>query len=141
MAKRKKATQAFTFDRTKQVSNDQLEIRYFVGDTEYSRLPDALRRSGVGTKLGLPEGFTNFAGSAIYAYLRSHRDKFSSYLQIGSATLFPYSEVKSLIDDYAEKLGSRVPATRPTESPEVQELLNKLRENPDLAKALLEIVA
>lgn len=142
MAKRYKANKsAPALDPTKQVSGDSVTTRVFVGEVEYCQFPEALRRSGVGTQLGYSEGFQNFSGSAIYAYLRSHRNEFSSYIATPSGRLlFPYSELQEMISEYVSKQEPKETKVGAI-TPEVTELLEKLKSNPDLVKTILEIVA
>lgn len=144
MAKRKKAksaTRTPALELPKLIPSDQVDTRYFVGEVEYCQLPEALRRLGVAEKLGYPEGFQNFAATSIYIYLRTHRSKFSSYIENSSGfPMFPYSEIAEFSAEYLSKLPKK-PKVEEVEAPEVVELLEKLRANPTLAKTILEIVA
>lgn len=144
MAKRRKAksaTKSPALDVSKLIPSDQVTTRYFVGEVEYCQLPEALRRLGVAEKIGYPEGFQHFASTSIYTYIRTHRTKFSSYIENSSGfPMFPYSEIAELSSEYLAKFPKNSEMTK-AETPEVSELMEKLRGNPELAKALLEIVA
>lgn len=144
MAKRKKAksaTRTPALELSKLIPSDQVDTRFFVGEVEYCQLPEALRRLGVATQLGYPEGFQNFASTALYLHLRTHRNKFSSYIENRSGfPMFPYSEIAQLTSEYLSKLPKK-PRVEEVEAPEITELLGKLRANPTLAKTILEIVA
>lgn len=111
------------------------EVRHLVGDVEYSSFSEALVHKGVREKLGLPSDY--FMNTPIYAYLKYHRARYTSYVLVGNRFLFPTEEIHAIIDEYFEKM----PTDPERLSPEVEELLQKLRDKPQLAKALLELVA
>lgn len=113
------------------------DVRHFVGDVEYASPSEALVRKGVKEKLGLADDY--FMNTPIYSYIKYHRGRFTSYVLVSSRFLFPYSELEMLIDEYFDK--NPLPITPEPLSPEVEELLQKLRDKPHLAKTLLELVA
>ncbi len=135
------ATKAVVMNTTKRVPMESVSTRFFVGDVEYCSLPEALLRSEAGKLIS--EHFRSFAGTAIYAYLRTHISKFSSYIETNSGRkMYPNSEIQEKITEYL--------STRPIKEkevveadpiPELAELVGKLKQNPELVKTILEIVA
>jgi hypothetical protein len=134
-------TKKVVMNTTKRVPMESVSTRFFAGDVEYCSLTEALLRSEA-RKL-ISEHFRSFAGTAIYAYLRTYRNKFSSYIETNSGRImYPNDEVQERITEYL--------STRPIKEkevlkadpmPELAELLSKLKQNPELVKTILEIVA
>jgi hypothetical protein len=134
-------TKRVVMNTTKRVPMESVSTRFFVGDVEYCSLTEALLRSEA-RKL-ISEHFRSFAGTAIYAYLRTYRSKFSSYIETNSGRImYPNDEVQERITEYlSTRPIKEKEALKADPMPELAELLNKLKQNPELVKTILEIVA
>lgn len=113
------------------------EVKIMVGEVEYSTFVTEL----VDMNAAVVCGYTgnNFVGTPIYGHLRSKQAQMGSYVNIGKNHFYPKAEIRKTIQSYFDFL-ARKTATQ-TQTPEVAELLRKLAQNPELAKALLELVA
>jgi hypothetical protein len=134
-------TRRVVMNTTKRVPMESVSTRFFVGDVEYCSLTEALVRSEA-RKL-ISEHFRSFAGTAIYAYLRTYRDKFSSYIETNSGRImYPNDEVQERITEYlSTRPINEKEVVKADPMPELAELLGKLKQNPELVKTILEIVA
>ena len=134
-------TRRVVMNTTKRVPMESVSTRFFAGDVEYCSLTEALLRSEA-RKL-ISEHFRSFAGTAIYAYLRTYRSKFSSYIETNSGRImYPNDEVQERITEYlSTRPIKEKEALKADPMPELAELLSKLKQNPELVKTILEIVA
>lgn len=118
----------------KQIPQDEFKI--MVGDTEYSTFTNELKAMNAAVVCGYTGD--NFAGTPIYAFLRSRQGNMESYVNIGKNHFYPKQKIRQAIQEYFDLIAQKSAAKQ---SPEVTELLRKLAQNPELAKALLELVA
>ena len=115
------------------ISFDQM--RHTVGDTQYSTFSEALLQRNVPQLFGMKSNYV--VDTPIYNYLRENRDKFSSYVAVTSRLFFPTAEINKLIDEYI----NAHPPVADNAQPELEELLAKVRNKPELAKLLLEVIS
>jgi spore germination protein GerM len=113
------------------------EMVVLVGDVEYSTFVTELREMNASVVCGYTGD--SFTGTPIYAYLRSKQDEMKSYVNIGKNHFYPKTRIRTAIQEYFDFLARK--NSTETQTPEVTELLRKLAQNPELAKALLELVA
>jgi hypothetical protein len=113
-------------------------LKHFVDGVEYATIPDTLRKKNVAQVLGYKTDVT-YSGTPIYSYVQYHRNRFTSYVSIGTLFFFPATEIEAVVDEYLEMFESRKNTQSLT--PDTSELLRRLREKPELATALLELIA
>ena len=113
------------------------EMVVMVGDVEYSTFVTELREMNASVVCGYTGD--NYTGTPIYTYLRSKQEEMKSYVNIGKNHFYPKTRIRNLIQEYFDFLARK--NSTETQTPEVTELLRKLAQNPELAKALLELVA
>lgn len=126
-----------SLENAKKVSST--ELKHFVDGVEYSSIPDALRNRNVAEILGYKNTTTTYSGSPVYSYVQYHRNRFTSYVQIGTLMFYPTSEIMAVVDEYLDSFERRKNTQNLTA--ETTELLRRLREKPELATALLELIA
>ena len=113
------------------------DVKVMVGEVEYSTFTTELKAMNAAVVCGYTGD--NFAGTPIYAHLRSRQGQMGSYVVIGKNHFYPKAEIRRVIQGYFDFLARK--ASTQMQTPEVVELLRKLSQNPELAKALLELVA
>jgi hypothetical protein len=113
------------------------DVTVLVGDVEYSTIATELRAMNAAVVCGYTGD--KFTGTPVYAYLRTKQGEFGSYVNIGKNHFYPKKQIRIAIQEYFDFLARK--KSTETQTPEVVELLRKLAQNPELAKALLELVA
>lgn len=119
----------------KQVEEADLSIT--AGGVEYSTFTRELIDMNAHVVCGY--NGTDFSGTAIYAYLNTHRSDMGSFAMIGRVHLYPKAKIRRQIQKYFDRLEAKNTQSRNTTA--IDELLEKLRAKPELAMALLELVA
>lgn len=114
------------------------DVTHFVGDVEFATMSDVLRRMKAHEVCGYTGD--NFAGTPIYSYIQYHRDRFTAIANLSKIYLYPAKEIEAIVNEYFALLEGKKQQEQ-TLSPDVVELLRRLREKPELASALLELVA
>lgn len=138
----KRATPARTNSGTliKALKHKSSEMTHFIGDVEFSTIAGVLEKMNALEICGYSPKLESLVGTPIYSYVQYHRDRFTAVSQIGTVYFFPRSEIESLAKEYFSVLESRKVQNTPL-TPEMNELLHRLREKPELATALLELVS
>lgn len=114
------------------------EMTHFIGDVQYATISDVLHGMNASEICGYG-ALESFSGTPVYSYIQYHRDRLTAYAQIGTLYFFPRSEIETLVKEYFAVIEAR--KTSPaTLTPEMAELLRRLRDKPELATALLELV-
>ncbi len=145
MAKRiytKRSTPAKTNSGTliKALRHKSSEMTHFIGDVEFSTISDTLLKMNAIEVCGYSTKLESLVGTPIYSYIQYHRDRFTSVSQIATVYFFPRSEIETLVKEYFSIIETRKVQSAPL-TPEMNELLHRLREKPELATALLELVS
>jgi hypothetical protein len=114
------------------------EIRHFVGEVEFATMSDVLRRMNAHVVCGYSGD--NFTGTPIYSYIQYHRNRFTAVATLSNLYFFPVKEIEAIVNEYFALLEGKKQQEQVL-TPDVAELLRRLREKPELASALLELVA